>query len=145
MIKMRKGAFALAACSAMLSVSAPAQAGDAFADMMAGKSAMKGKKLEKAIKEADAHPLGSEQNPVRAAMPQGQRAYLAQLRCADGKAPKFDRMGNMGTGIFGNFVDAYNLSCEGSTPETSTIYMDMYHAGYRETRALPGFTLAESE
>ena len=140
------GALALAACAAVLCASAPARAGDPFADMMAGKSATKGKKLQKAIEKADAHPLGSEQNPVRAAMPQGQRAYLALLRCSDGKAPEFNRIGNMGIGVFGNIVDSYSVRCEGSEPAASTIYMDMYHAGYRETRSLPGFTLAaESE
>lgn len=145
MVGTRMGALAVAACAAMLCASAPALAGDPFADMMAGTSATKGKKLEKAIEKADAHPLGSEQNPVRAAMPQGQRAYLAQLRCSDGKAPQFDRIGNMGIGVFGNIVDAYSVRCEGSEPATSTVYMDMYHAGYRETRAPSGFTLAESE
>lgn len=142
---MKMGTLALAACAAMLCVSAPAQAKDPFADMMAGKSATKGKKLEKAIEKADAHPLGSEKNPIRAAMPQGQRAYLAQLRCSDGKAPDFNRIGNMGIGAFGNIVDAYSLRCEGGEPATTTVYMDMYHAGYRETRAPTGFTLVAAE
>jgi hypothetical protein len=145
MVGMRMGALALAACATILCASAPARAGDPLADMMAGKSATKGKKLQKAIEKADAHPLGSEQNPVRAAMPQGQRAYLADLRCSDGKPPEFNRIGNMGIGTFGNIVDAYSLRCEGSEPAASTIYMDMYHAGYREKRAPLGFTLVGSE
>lgn len=121
---------------------APAQAGDPFSDMLAGKSAMKGKKLEKAILKADAHPFGSEQNPVRAAQPQGQRAYLARLRCADGKAPAFDRNGSMGIGVFGNIIDSYSVRCTDSEPANSTVYLDMYHAGHVETRAVPGFTIA---
>lgn len=139
---MRWQTIVKAGIAALLLGAPPAQAGDALSDMLAGKSAMKGKKLEKAIEKADANPLGSEANPVRAAMPQGQRAYLASLRCADGKAPAFDRIGNMGVGTFGNIVDAYSVRCEGSEPAESQIYMDMYHAGYAETRAVPGFTIA---
>ena len=37
---------------------------------------------------ADAHPLGTLENPIRVGGPQGERAYLARLRCADGAAPR---------------------------------------------------------
>ena len=130
-----------AGLAASLLGAVPAQAGDPLEDMLAGKSSMKGKALEDAILRADEHPLGSEENPVRAAQPQGQRAYLARLRCADGKAPQFTRSGNVGIGTFNNIVDAYVATCPGSEPASSNIYMDMYHAGYVETRPVPGFTV----
>lgn len=121
----------------------PAMADDYLSDMMSGKSSVKGKKLKKAIEEADTHPLGSEANPVRAAMPPGQRAYLSRLRCADGQKPAFERIGSMGISPFGNIVDGYSVRCEGSEPAETTVYMDMYHAGYVEMRPVPGFTIAE--
>lgn len=134
---------ALAAIGLGAAAPAPALAGDYLSDMLSGKSSVKGKKLKKAIEEADTYLLGSEANPVRAAMPQGQRAYLARLRCADGQKPAFERIGSMGISPFGNIVDGYSVRCEGSEPADATVYMDMYHAGHVETRAVPGFTIVE--
>ena len=112
----------------------------ALALMMAGQSAVQGQDLDAALAEAARHPLGSEKNPVRAAMPAGQRAYLARLRCADGSAPRYERGGSLGLGPYGNIVDGYNVTCEGADP--LWVVMDMYHAGYVEDRPLPGFTIA---
>lgn len=110
--------------------------------MMRGESAMQGRELERAVEQAEKHPLGSSENPVRVSRPQGQRAYLARLRCADGKAPKFQRRGNLGPGVFGNIVDLYDLRCEGSEPATSEVVMDLYHLGRNEDRPVPGFTIS---
>ena len=137
---MQKYLTAVLAAS-LLAAPTAALAFDPLADMLAGRSAMKGKKLERAIEKAATHPLGSAENPVRAHMPQGQRAYLARLRCADGKAPAFYREGNFGTGVYDNIVDGYRVTCEGSVPASSLVYMDMYHAGHVENAAVPGFTL----
>jgi hypothetical protein len=41
--------------------------------------------LGAALTEAARHPLGSEENPVRADMPGGQRAYLARLLTTVGR------------------------------------------------------------
>ncbi|MFN3669309.1 MAG: hypothetical protein ACK4VY_08385 [Brevundimonas sp.] len=86
-------------------------------------------------------PLGSAQNPVRADMPAGQRAYLSRLRCANGRAPTFDRQGSMGAGPYGSIIDAYAVTCAGSSPATAVVHMDMYHAGHVEAAAVPGFTI----
>lgn len=110
--------------------------------MLLGQSQTGGSKLEKAIQEASAHPLGSQKNPVRAAMPPGQRAYLARLKCADLKTPKFHRVGNFGFGVFGNIVDGYEVTCPASTPEKTMVFMDMYHAGYVEDQPIEGFGIA---
>jgi hypothetical protein len=124
-------------------LSAPALAkDDPFERMMRGESAMPGKELERAVATADEHPLGSRENPVRVSRPQGQRAYLARLRCADGKVPAFERAGNLGPGVFGNIVDLYVVECAGSEPASSEVVMDMYHLGRTEDRAVPGFTIA---
>ncbi|KTE21261.1 hypothetical protein ATE67_08135 [Sphingopyxis sp. H050] len=131
----------LAAIALLAAAPGPATAGDPIADMLAGKSATKGKKLDKAIEKAEAHPLGSQENPVRVEMPQGQFAYLATLRCANGQPPQFNRIGNYGIGVFGNIIDGYDVRCEGSEPAKTTVFMDMYHAGHVETRPVPGFTI----
>lgn len=85
--------------------------------------------------------LGSAQNPVRADMPQGQRAYLNRLRCSDGSVPKYGRIGNVGVGVNGNIVDRYDVNCGSAAPGRVTIDMDMYYPGYVETQAVPGFTI----
>ena len=124
---------------ALALTASPVLADKALDRMMKGESYLQGKDLEKAIKQAEEHPLGSAKNPVRTTMPQGQRLYLSRLRCSDGKAPTFFRRGNVGEGPFGNIVDLYIVTCAGAEPAESKIYMDMYHGGYMEKRPLPGF------
>lgn len=98
--------------------------------------------LGAAMKEAARRPLGSEENPVRADMPGGQRAYLARLRCTNGAPPIWSRVGNLGPGVFGSIVDQYDLRCEGAHPPRTIIVMDMYFKGYVEPRAIEGFKIA---
>lgn len=120
----------------------PAQAAaQDFMEPFGGRKAPSGKTLEKLIAEAQKHPLGSQENPVRADMPAGQRAYLSRLRCADGKRPQFERVGSFGAGVYGRIIDGYEVLCDDSTPEKSMIYMDMYHPGHREAAAVAGFTI----
>ena len=109
-------------------------------DMMRelGYGGLKGKKLQKAIAVAEAHDLGSAKNPVRENMPQGETAYLARLRCADGKRPIFDRAGSVGNSPYGYIMDKYIVTCEGQQP--MDVYMDMYHDG-GANRPLPAFTI----
>lgn len=109
-------------------------------DMMRelGYGGMKGKKLEKAIKKAAAYPLGSEKNPVRENMPEGEKAYLSRLRCADGNAPAFNRAGSVGDSPYGYIMDLYNVTCPGAA--AVEVYMDMYHDG-GEQQPVPGFTI----
>jgi hypothetical protein len=83
-------------------------------------------------------PLGTAENPVRAAGPNGQRAYLMRLRCPNGEAPRFQREGSAGSGPYGSIMDIYAISCKGLPPQS--IYMDMYHIGYEESRAVQGLT-----
>ena len=131
----------MAACVMALAACASQEASNDPLDLMSG-GRFKGAQLEKALAEAAKHKLDSEQNPVRADFPPGQRAYLSRLRCADGKAPAFQRAGSMGAGVFGSIVDAYDVTCAGSTPAKSVIIMDMYFPGYVEKQAFEGFTIA---
>jgi hypothetical protein len=139
---MRRFTIALAASALALGSAAAAQESDedaALLRVLAGESWMQGEELEAALTEADAYPLGSRENPVRAHRPQGQRAYLGRLRCPGGDAPDFNRSGNLGPGVYGNIVDLYVLTCDDGT--TAEVVMDMYHSGHVEERAVPGFTI----
>lgn len=100
-----------------------------------------GARLARAIADASNHPLGSTENPVRVYLPAGQRAYLTRLRCSDGQPPSFERLGNLGDGVFGSVIDNYEVKCDGGEPKQSFIIMDMYHPDHTETGAPPGFTI----
>lgn len=131
---MRKLTMMLAAAVAALFMAPAAQAQNPFG------TGLEGDELKAAIAKAEEHPLGSAENPVRVNMPRGEHMYLRRLRCADGKAPAYDRRGNVGIGIYGNIVDLYDVRCEGQEP--AEIYMDMYFAE-EEKRPVPGFTIVE--
>lgn len=87
-------------------------------------------------------PLGSGKNPIRCEEPRGERAYLQRLRCQSGAAPTFSRRGRAGVGPYRTILDAYELRCPDS-PDVSTVFMDMYHAGFIERRTVPGFSIQE--
>lgn len=97
--------------------------------------------IAEAVAAAEAHPLGSMQNPVRVGGPDGERAYIARLRCADGNAPRVGMRANAGIGAFGSIVDVYPLDCGPAAPGRIELIMDMYHDEHRENRAPPGFTI----
>jgi hypothetical protein len=85
--------------------------------------------------------LGTETNPVRCEDPKGERLYLSRLRCPDGKRPEFSRIGSFGAGPYGNILDGYRVKCAGRGD--ATVFMDMYHEGYVEKEAVPGFTIVD--
>lgn len=104
--------------------------------------ALGGDTLEERIAKASAFPLGSKDNPVRVNMPQGEHSYLLRLRCSNNKAPRYERIGSFGVGVFGAIIDGYDVVCTGrGEPKKSLIYMDMYHPAHDETAAPEGFTL----
>lgn len=86
--------------------------------------------------------LGSQGNPVRCSGPPGERAYLNRLRCSDGKAPKYHRIGSFGKGPYGHILDGYNVKCEEKDPVT--VFMDMYH-DHVEKEPVPGFTIVNND
>ena len=97
--------------------------------------------VRRAVAAAEAHPLGSDRNPVRVGGPPGERAYIARLRCADGTPPRVGQRGSAGIGVFGSIIDIYPLDCGDSAPGRVSLVMDMYHSAHREDRAPPGFTI----
>ena len=134
--------YAIAAAVVMLAAGC-ASTPSALADMddldfLLGGGRMSGAELQARVAEAATHPLGSRENPIRTNMPEGQRAYLRSLRCADGAAPEFNRVGNFGLGVYGSIIDGYEVRCPDADPVT--LLMDMYHPDHVETAAPPGFT-----
>jgi hypothetical protein len=85
--------------------------------------------------------LGTKTNPVRCEGPRGERQYLSRLRCPDGERPGFSRIGSFGVGPYGNILDGYRVKCAGR--DEATVFMDMYHGGYVEKEAVPGFTIVD--
>lgn len=98
--------------------------------------------LDRAVAAAAAHPLGTRENPVRVGGPEGERAYIARLRCAGGSRPQVGARGSAGIGAFGSVVDVYPLDCGAAAPGRVDLVMDMYHAEHDEDRAPPGFSIA---
>ena len=129
----------LAACAAP-----KAETGVDLERALAGRPQVSGSALNRRIAAAAAHPLGSRHNPVRVEMPAGQHAYLRRLRCSDGRAPAFERLGNLGIGVYGNIIDGYRVSCGDAPPGRVEVHMDMYHRGHVEHRPVPGFTIVPS-
>jgi len=90
---------------------------------------------------AAAAPLGSLQNPVRVGGPEGERAYVARLRCADGKPPRAG-IGRPGaTDAFGSVAEMVTLDCGAAEPGRTEIAFDLYFEEHREDRAPAGFAI----
>jgi hypothetical protein len=83
--------------------------------------------LEAAVAAAAAFPLGSLQNPVRVGGPEGELAYVARLRCADGSPPKLGPKRPGGVGAFGSLVEAFPLDCGVAAPGRLDLIIDMYN------------------
>lgn len=114
---------------------------DDMSDLMSFMGAVSPAESNRVAAGLASKPLGSAQNPVRANMPEGQRAYLSRLRCADGRAPTFQRMGSFGAGPYGSIIDGYEVLCTGSSPARTEIFLDMYHASHVEAAPVAGFTI----
>lgn len=92
---------------------------------------------------ANAFPLGTLKNPIRVGGPEGERAYLARLRCADGRAPKVGAKREGGVGAFGSVTDAVTLDCGAAAPGKAELILDIYNEEHVENRAPAGFTIAQ--
>lgn len=101
--------------------------------------------VRRLVEAARDQPLGSERNPVRVNGPQGERTYIARLRCADGTPPQVGQRANTGVGAFGTIVDVYPLDCGSAAPGQIRLVMDMYHDDHAEIRAPEGFTLVADD
>ena len=96
--------------------------------------------LQRAIAAANAHPLGSAENPIRVAGPEGSRSYIQRLRCADGSAPKVGMKEEGGVGGYGSVLALYPLDCGAAAPGKVDLRVDIYHEEHVETRAPAGFS-----
>lgn len=140
--------------STLLCLSAALIAGPATAQKLGARTAspaqvlaqMEGGSLDdelaRQIAAASAHPLGTAENPVRVGGPEGERSYLARLRCSNGRTPLIGARSAAGTGAFGSIVASYSLDCGAAAPGRRQVIMDMYHAEHDERSAPAGFTLA---
>lgn len=99
--------------------------------------------LARAIAAAEAHPLGTLENPIRVGGPLGERAYLARLRCSDGSLPVIGTASPIGIAAFGSVANVFPVECAKARIQ-ARIVMDMYHAEHIENRAPPGFTIEPS-
>lgn len=90
---------------------------------------------------AAAHPLGTIENPVRVGGPDGERAYIARLRCDDGTIPQVGAKSQAGVGAYGTVVNAHPLDCGANPPGQMRLVTDIYHEGHVEERAPAGFSL----
>jgi hypothetical protein len=97
--------------------------------------------IESQAAAAADRPFGSAENPVRVGGPEGERAYLARLRCAGGRPPEVGARREAGVGAYGSIVASYDLDCGAAAPGRAAIVLDMYHEEHRETRAPAGFSL----
>jgi hypothetical protein len=94
--------------------------------------------LASAIAEAETHPLGSLANPIRVGGPEGERSYLARLRCAGGDAPRLGTRSDGGVDPFGTVTRVYQIECVGARGQ---LFFDIYHEEHVEDRAPAGFSL----
>lgn len=96
--------------------------------------------VDERIDAAQAHPLGSFENPIR-----GNRGsanyYFMRLQCEDGNAPSFHRIGNVGPGPYESIVDLYEVDCPDSAPKKQQLHYDMYHGIYIEVDAPEGYSI----
>lgn len=96
---------------------------------------------ERIAAAASAHPLGSLANPVRVGGPQGARAYIARLRCADGSRPVVGARSVGGVGAYGTLTELYPLDCGAAAPGRVAVAFDFYHEEHVEGRPPAGFAL----
>ena len=96
--------------------------------------------MTKAIAAANAYPLGTLQNPIRVAGPDGAHLYLARLRCADGSTPAIGRETPGSIDAHGTLTTLIAVTCGSSA--AAPLAFDFYQEEYRETRPAPGFSLA---
>lgn len=90
---------------------------------------------------AAAHPLGTVQNPVRVGGPEGARAYIARLRCADGSRPQIGPRSSGAVGAYGTLTERYPLDCGAAAPGRVALSFDFYHEEHVERRPAGGFRI----
>ena len=135
-------AFAAVSLAAAASAQPPREKSPASREILADVgSGNTDEELQRAIAAAAAHPLGTAENPVRVAGPEGTQAYLGRLKCADGSAPRIGARREGGVGAYGSLVELYPLDCGAAAPGKLDLRVDIYHQENVESRAPAGFRL----
>ena len=132
---------AISTLSFALSACALGEANEAMGNMIFGGSTTVQADYEAMVSKANAHPLGSAQNPVRVYESIGERAYLSRLRCADGTQPEVTRVGSGGQGPFLTMMTRYTVDCGAASPGKVPVFMDMHFKRHEENRPVPGFSI----
>jgi hypothetical protein len=88
---------------------------------------------------AAARPLGSLENPIRVGGPEGARAYIGRLRCANESRPVVASRSAAGIGPYGTITERYVLTCGDVAPGRADLYFDFYHEEHVERRAAANF------
>ena len=81
---------------------------------------------------------------MRVGGPEGERAYLARLRCADGASPRIGSREDAGVDAFGTVARAYSARLRRRGSRGERIVFDIYHEEHVEDRAPPGFTIQDA-
>jgi hypothetical protein len=105
--------------------------GEAATDPMA--------EAEQIASAAAAYPLGSLENPVRVGGPEGARAYIGRLRCANDSRPVVASRSPAGIGPYGTITERYMLDCGDFAPGRAPVHFDFYHEEHVERRAVGHF------
>jgi len=134
--------------AAMFSISLPAQATKPpREESPASKEALNAfgsgnsdEEMAAAIAAANAHPLGTLDNPIRAEGPEGSYAYLARLRCADGSPIALGTKTTGAVDVFGSVTEVHPVSCGKGAP--TNLFFDIYQAENIEKRPPAGFIFA---
>lgn len=110
-------------------------------DLAASLKLLFGEPVKPDMAEVEKHPLGSEANPIRVSGPSGERKYLSELICNNGEpVSAYSRAGSADIGPYGSILDIYTVICDTDKGAVEhSVFMDMYHRDYIETRPAHGF------
>lgn len=111
-------------------------------DLAASLKLLFGEPVKPDMAEVEKHPLGSKANPIRVSGPSGERKYLSELICNNGEpVSAYSRAGSADIGPYGSILDIYTVICDTDKGAVEhSVFMDMYHRDYIETRPAHGFT-----
>jgi hypothetical protein len=82
--------------------------------------------------------LGSLSRPVRACSAADQARYLARLRGPDGSVPTCRQVPMVGFGVYDDFLDLFEVTCDGRTVQ---VFMDRCFDLHSDVNPIPGFTM----
>jgi hypothetical protein len=82
--------------------------------------------------------LGSLGRPVRASSAEDRVRYLARLRGSSGSVPTWRQVPMVGFGVYDDFLDLFEVTCDGRTVQ---VFMDRCFDLHADVNPIPGFTM----